>query len=244
MTKKAIIIDDEHLSRALIREYAEAFPELEIVAEAADGFEAMKCIRQYKPDLLFLDIQMPKINGFELLELLDEKPAVIFITAFDAYALQAFDANALDYILKPFDSERFNRAIHKFLAGHIPEISDEIISGNALRKGEFGRMVVKKSDRIIILPFAEICYVEAYDDYIKMHTASEVYVKKMTLSKVEEIDDAHTFIRVHRSYMVNSAYIGQIQAYEKESFRIILKDGRAVPLSKTGYQRLREQLRF
>src|SRR5678815_2256818 len=178
-----ILIDDEPLARAIIKEYAEAFPQLTIVQECNDGFEGLKAIMQHKPQLIFLDVQMPKINGFEMLELIEEPPAVIFVTAFDEYAIKAFESHAIDYLLKPFSRERFNKAIEKFLeqsensAPPAQSIPDSI----SLSPQQRQRVVVKTGGKIKIIPTDDIHYFEAADDYVRIHTKEGGFLKNRTM---------------------------------------------------------------
>lgn len=240
---KAILIDDEPLARALICEYLADHSEIEVVAQCGDGFEGLKAIHLHKPDLIFLDIQMPKISGFEMLELLDSPPAVIFTTAYDAYALKAFDNHALDYLLKPFSKERFDKALKKWTSGtmsvqtELQNKSIESIQPN--RPEESGRIVVKTQAGIKIIPVSEIHYLEAYDDYVKIFTTEGMFLKKKTLSYYENSLSAYDFIRPHRSYLISLQRIIKIEQPEKEVHVAYLKSGNRIPLSKQGYARLK-----
>ncbi|MBS1489438.1 MAG: response regulator [Bacteroidetes bacterium] len=238
---KIILIDDEPLARSLVKEYLRSFTQLTIVAECGDGFEGVKAIAQYQPDLIFLDIQMPKINGFEMLELVDNPPAVIFTTAFDEYALKAFEAHALDYLLKPFGRDRFEVAVNKFLNRKNillpPSFSEEIASPESQN-----RVVVKKGQNIIVLPLHKIFYLEAFDDYVKIFTAEGFYLKKKTMSFFEKTLDAHQFVRVHRSYLLNLQELTRIEPAEKDNHLALLKNGTRIPLSQPGYAKLKSVL--
>jgi len=239
-----ILIDDEPLARAIIREYAEAFPQLTIVQECNDGFEGLKAIMQHKPQLIFLDVQMPKINGFEMLELIEEPPAVIFVTAFDEYAIKAFESHAIDYLLKPFSRERFNKAIEKFLeqsensAPPAQSIPDSI----SLSPQQRQRVVVKTGGKIKIIPTDDIHYFEAADDYVRIHTKEGGFLKNRTMAHFEKSLDANVFVRTHRSFIVNVQQITRIDPYEKESWIAILKNGTQVSVSKSGHARLKQVL--
>lgn len=239
-----LIVDDEELARSMVRECLQAWPQATDIRECGDGFDALKAIQQQKPDLIFLDIQMPKINGFELLELLDEPPAVIFCTAYDEYALRAFEANAVDYLLKPFSQERFDKAFQKFLQSpekiteHISQLKDS--TGKSQTEGN--RIVVKHHGNIRIIPAAEVLCVEAWDDYVKIHTAEHVFVKKQTLSWYEKSLPESQFLRVHRSFLVNMTQITAIEPGEGDNKEVRLKNGYHVPASRSGYQRLKEKL--
>ena len=242
---KAIIIDDEPLARSLVREYLQSYPDIEIAAECNDGFEGVKAIQQFAPDMIFLDIQMPKINGFEMLELLDDKPGVIFTTAFDEYAIKAFEARAIDYLLKPFSRERFDMAMQKWINSK-PQVRakvlEKLIDTPQAHAEEQNRIVVKNGNKIRIIPVHDIFYLEAYDDYVKIYTADGYQLKKKTMSHYEKILNPSDFIRVHRSYILNIKQITRIDAYDKTNHIAILKDGAKIPLSRTGYLKLKEVL--
>jgi two-component system, LytTR family, response regulator len=241
-----ILIDDEPLARSLVAEYLQAYPEIKIMHECNDGFEGVKAIAQHKPDLIFLDIQMPKINGFEMLELLDQPPAVIFTTAFDEYAMKAFETHAIDYLLKPFSKERFDKAIQKWLQQRNQiepkTITQTLISEEIRQPEERNRIVVKEGSNIRIIPVHEINYIEAYDDYVKIFTQKEMYLKKKTLSFYEQSLDSAQFVRVHRSYLIQLNQLTKIEPLEKDSHIALLKTGAKIPLSKTGYAKLKTVL--
>jgi two-component system LytT family response regulator len=240
---RVVLIDDEPLARSLVKEYLRGFPEFEIVAECGDGFEGVKAITQIKPDLLFLDVQMPKINGFEMLELLETAPAVIFTTAFDDYALQAFERHAVDYLLKPFSQERFDKAIQKWKQQqHAGEKNTTALLENNSTPEERLRIVVKKGANIVILPIHTVHYVEAFDDYVKIHTAAGFYLKKKTMTHYEQVLDPRQFVRVHRSYLMNLQELTRIEPAEKDNHLALLKSGAKLPLSQSGYQKLKEVL--
>ncbi|WP_339793333.1 response regulator, partial [uncultured Imperialibacter sp.] len=187
---KVILIDDEPLARSMVKEYLSAYADIAIVDECNDGFEGVKAIAQHKPDLIFLDIQMPKINGFEMLELVENPPAVIFTTAFDEYAIQAFEQHALDYLLKPFSKERFDKAIQKWRGqqGGAQQGTTELLENTSLPEERL-RIVVKKGSNIVILPIQTVHYLEAYDDYVKIHTKEGFYLKKKTMGHFEKVLD-------------------------------------------------------
>lgn len=240
---KAIIIDDEPLARQLIGAFLKAYKDIEVVAECGDGFEGFKTIQELNPDLIFLDVQMPKLNGFEMLELLDKKTSVIFTTAFDAYAMKAFEAHALDYLLKPISKERFDTAIQKWmrLAANKETPAFENVQANVY-EGYQHRIVVKDNGRIRIIPAQDIHYIEANDDYIKIVTNDGSYLKKSTLSHIEQTLDPQQFIRVHRSYLVPVTQLVRIEPYEKESHIAILQCGAKVLVSKSGMAKLKSTL--
>jgi two-component system LytT family response regulator len=239
---KTIIIDDEPLAASIVQEYLSEFPQFEIVKVCQDGFEGLKAVQQFQPDLIFLDVQMPKITGFEMLELVENPPAVIFTTAFDEFAVKAFDAMAIDYLLKPFSMSRFSQAIDKFL-------QQFLVENNATKSEEFSglaekreRLVVRIKNEIKIIPTAQVVYFEAEDDYIAIHTQSGKYLKKMTMKSLEEAMDPSKFVRVHRSFILNVDQIAKIEPYERENYLVKLLNGGQVPVSKSGYSRLRQVL--
>ncbi len=239
---KTLIIDDEPLAASLVQEYLEEFDQFEIVQICQDGFEGLKAIQAFQPDLIFLDVQMPKITGFEMLELLDHPPAVIFTTAFDEYAVNAFDAKAIDYLLKPFSKNRFDQAIQKFLNQYESLQSESKSEKLALLAEKRDRLVVRVKNEIKIIPTHEVFYFEAEDDYIAIHVGSGKYLKKMTMKALEEAMDPARFVRVHRSYLLNINQIAKIEPYERENYLVKLRSGGQVPVSKTGYSRLRQVL--
>jgi two-component system LytT family response regulator len=241
--KKVIIIDDEPLARGLIKKYLEKHPNYEVIDECGDGFEASKSILKYNPDLIFLDIQMPRISGFELLEILENPPSVIFTTAFDEFALKAFESNAIDYLLKPFSIERFNKALSKFEAmkpdqGQLKKMLHEVLPLHI----EQERIVVKNGADIRVVPIAEIVYFEAMDDYVKIFTQNGMFMKKQTLSYFEKTLEDKGFVRVHRSILLNSSELHRIEPGEKDHYLAVLKSGKKISLSRQGYGRLREKL--
>jgi two-component system LytT family response regulator len=243
--KKVIIIDDEPLARSMVIEYLQQYPQLELMQECNDGFEGIKAIMQHQPDLIFLDIQMPKINGFEMLELVDQPPAVIFTTAFDEYAIKAFEAHAIDYLLKPFSRERFDKAIKKWMdqQDSAPTAAtQELLEVASLSPSQSQRIVVKNGSKIKIIPVPDVQYLEAADDYVKIHTTDGYYLKNKTMSHFERSLDTQQFVRSHRSYIVNVQHITRIDPYEKDGHIAILKTGAKVPVSKTGYVKLRQVL--
>lgn len=237
---KVIIIDDEFLARSLVKEYLKAFPQLELIAECADGFEGLKAIQEYEPDLIFLDIQMPKISGFEMLELVENPPAVIFTTAFDEYAIRAFETHAVDYLLKPFDQARFNKAVQKFLAQHKPETEPtQALLNDVQLPGSNSRIVVKNGSKIKIIPVQEVLYLEAADDFVKIFTKEGYFLKNKTMAFFESFLPADMFVRSHRSFIVNIHEITRIDPYEKDGHVAILKNGAKINVSRNGYGKLK-----
>lgn len=243
---KAVIIDDEPLAVSIVKDYLKDYKDVTIMQECGNGFEGVKAIAEHQPDIVFLDIQMPKINGFEMLELIDEPPHIIFTTAFDEYALKAFEANAVDYLLKPFSKERFDKAMQKWMEKKAESIdtsaTKELIESVAKQPEEHLRVVVKQGSNIRILPVQEIHYFEAYDDYVKIHTANDTFLKKKTMAYFEKTLNISEFVRVHRSYIVQLSQITRIEPMGKDSHVALLKSGVRVSLSKSGYSRLREVL--
>jgi two-component system LytT family response regulator len=242
---KVVLIDDEILARSIVKEYLQRHPQLELVAECGDGFEGIKAIQQYQPDLIFLDIQMPKINGFEMLELIEQPPSVIFTTAFDEYAIKAFEAHAVDYLLKPFNQERFNRAIAKWMEQKNAVIENhtaELLETASQFPSQSNRVVVKNGSKIKIIPVHDILYLEAADDYVKIHTNEGYFLKNKTMNHFEQVLDKQQFVRSHRSYIVNVTQITRIDPYEKDNHVAVLRQGPKVPVSRGGYGKLKSVL--
>ena len=240
---KVLIVDDEPLATEIVKEYLAEYPQFEIIKVCHDGFEGLKALQTSKPDLMFLDVQMPKLNGFELLELVEDSPAVIFTTAFDQYALKAFDTHAVDYLLKPFSKARFAKSIEKFLQLEQTVALKEMLESEERTHQEAAqRVVLKVKNEIKIIPVPEIKYLEANDDYVNIFTKEGKFLKNKTLSYFEKSLPPDSFVRVHRSYMVNIAEITKIEPYEKEGYLLKLKGGESVPVSKTGYPRLKSIL--
>jgi two-component system LytT family response regulator len=243
---RVVIVDDEAPARELLREYLAADDDCEIAAECANGFEAVKAVAQHDPDLLLLDIQMPKLDGFEVLELLDRSPIVVFVTAHDEHALRAFEVHALDYLLKPFSQDRFRQVLDrvKHAAGH-RDRSAVAVAGMAasLRARPLQRVVVRGDDGTIqVVPVARIDYAEAADDAILIATDGVKLRKQQPISELAQQLDPARFVRIHRAYLVNIERIEKIEIYAKDSRVAILRDGTKLPVSRSGYQRLRELL--
>ncbi|SDS26232.1 two component transcriptional regulator, LytTR family [Mucilaginibacter mallensis] len=245
--KRALVIDDEPLARMVVLEYLQAFnDQIEVMQECNDGFEGLKAIHQYQPDLIFLDVQMPKINGFEMLELVENQPSVIFTTAFDEYAIKAFEAHAVDYLLKPFSKDRFNKAVEKYLA-QSPSVkpakqTEELLEAVSQSPAQHERIVVKTGTKVKIIPVSDVIYLQADDDYVSVFTQEGSYLKNKTMNFFEQTLDPRYFVRVHRSYMVAIQQITRIDPYEKDSHLAILKSGAKIPVSKTGYVKLKQVL--
>jgi len=241
----AVIVDDEELARAVIREMLRAHPEIEVLGECANGFEAVKMVSERKPDLLFLDIQMPKLDGFEVLELVGSNIAVIFATAYDQHALRAFEVHAVDYLLKPVSADRFEAALERArqrlgapLAAPIAELA-----AAAREPGHYAeRIVVKDGTRVHIIPVAKLDYVEAQDDYVALASQGKKHLKQQTISSLEALIDPKDFLRIHRSCIVNLERVSKVEPYGKDSHVAILSDGSRLPVSRAGYARLRAVL--
>jgi two-component system, LytTR family, response regulator len=245
MKIKTIIIDDEDLARALVRSFLKAFEHIEILAEASDGFQGLKLIQEHKPDLIFLDIQMPKITGLEMLELVENPPHVIFSTAYDQYALQAFEKNAIDYLLKPYSKERFQKAVEKAVSQisstSSPSLNIQEIKSELLEEKTLDKIVVKNANKIEVISLPEIYMVEAYGDYIWIHTLNQKYLKQQTMKSIEK-QLGSGFMRVHRGYIVNLDYIDKLELFGNQSYLLILKNKLKVDISKAGYKELKERL--
>jgi two-component system LytT family response regulator len=243
MSSKVIIIDDEPLARSIVIEYIQHFPDLIVSQVCSNGFEGIKAIQQYKPDLIILDIQMPKINGFEMLELIENPPAVIFATAFDEYAIKAFEAHAIDYLLKPFNQDRFEKAIKKWreqknsAAGE--KQTKQLLDDVSLTAPQNQRIVIKDGSKIKIISLQDIFYLEAADDFVKVFTKEGYFLKNKTMSHFEQVLDPSQFVRSHRSYIINLQQITRIDPYEKDNHIAILRSGAKVPVSRTGYPKLK-----
>jgi two-component system LytT family response regulator len=244
---KAIIIEDEKLARNLILEYLRDYSDIQVTGEYENGFSGLKAINELKPDLVFLDIQMPKLNGFEMLEVLDHKPVIIFTTAFDQYAIKAFEFNAADYLLKPYSQERFSEALKKarerLISGDV-NITDKLINHIDKQKEIINRIVVRSRSNIHVIPVDKISYIKAEDDYVMLYTLDGKFLKQKTMKYYEDHLPPEDFVRIHRSYITRLSEISQMQLYEKDSYIVILKDGTKLPVSKSGLPRLKNMLDF
>jgi two-component system, LytTR family, response regulator len=241
----AIIVDDEELARAMLRELLKKHREIEVLGECGNGFEAVKMVTERKPDLLFLDIQMPKLDGFEVLELVGTDIAVIFATAYDQHALRAFEVHAVDYLLKPVAPERFEAALEraKQRVGQPASPSINQLAAAMREPGQFvERIVVKDGARVHIIPVAKLDYVEAQDDYVALASQGKKYLKQQTISSIESLLDPKNFLRIHRSYIVTLERVSKVEPYGRDSHVAILTDGSRLPVSRSGYARLRAVL--
>ncbi len=249
MTEKlrTIIVEDEELARSLMKSFLQSNDKIEIIAECENGFEGIKTINELKPDLVFLDIQMPKITGFEMLELLEHKPQIIFATAYDDYALKAFEFNAADYLLKPYSKERLFEAVDKVAAkiekeGNVSDVAEKV--SNFPREEFLDRIVVKDRHKIHIVPVDQVRYIESMDDYVMIYTKTGRHLKQKTMKYFEAALNPKNFTRIHRSYIVKVDEITEIQQYEKESYIVILHDKTKLKVSKTGYKNLKGVLNY
>ncbi len=246
---KVIIIDDEKLARDIILAFLKPYQRLEVVATCENGFEGIKAIVQHQPDLVFLDVQMPKLNGFEMLELLDKLPMVIFSTAYDNFAIKAFELSAADYLLKPYSQKRFNEAVekalhaleHQITSKNIPALLD---SRRKVAPESLDRIVVRHGNKIIIIPSHTIECIEAADDYVVIHSEGRKILKQITMKYLEDSLPSAIFVRVHRSYIINIEQIDKIEAYSKDGYVALLKNGIAASVSRTGYNNLKTILNF
>jgi two-component system, LytTR family, response regulator len=237
-----IIIDDEPLARQLLRNYLAGVPGIEIIGECENGFDALKAIQDKQPDLIFLDIQMPKLDGFELLEVLDPKPQIIFTTAFDQYAIKAFEMNALDYLLKPFSKERLLKALEKALTKTgTPSLHGKLQQQIDEEPKTLERVITRLGAKITVIPIDKIWYLEAADDYVMIFSELGNHLKEKTMKYFEEHLPREQFIRIHRSYIVNLNEIKSLELYTKDSYLAILKNGVKLKVSSEGYRKLREK---
>jgi len=238
---KVAIVDDEEPARKLLREYLSAYDDVEIVSECANGFEAVKAVTDLKPDLLLLDIQMPRLDGFEVLELIGHEVDVIFVTAYDKYALRAFEVHAVDYLLKPFSSDRLREALdhaRKRLATK-EKLPVEDLAASARPAGaKLERVLIRDGSNVHVIPVSKLDYVEAQDDYVCFRSEGKRYLKQQTLGDVETVLDPSQFVRIHRSYILNIDRLARLELYAKDSHAAILRDGTRFPVSRSGYARL------
>ncbi|HKW99520.1 MAG TPA: LytTR family transcriptional regulator DNA-binding domain-containing protein [Bryobacteraceae bacterium] len=240
----AMIVDDEELARKALTELLASHPEIEVLAECANGFEAVKAVSARKPDLLFLDIQMPKLNGFEVLELVGPDIAVVFVTAYDQYAMRAFEVHAVDYLLKPFGCARFEEALAraKSRLGQLMPAPQELAAAARPPAQYLERIAVRDGAQVHIIPVSRLDFAEAQDDYVALHSAGKKHLKQQTISSLEASLDATRFVRIHRSYIVNLERVAKIEPYTKDSRVVVLSSGAQLPVSRAGYARLKALL--
>lgn len=242
---RVIVVDDEELARALLRELLAAHEDVEIVAECGNGFEAVKAVTEKKPDLLLLDVQMPKLDGFDVLELIGADVPVIFTTAFDQYAIKAFQVHAVDYLLKPFGAERLAEAL---VRARSRILSRETLPAKALvseartSRTPLERILIRDKADVHVIPVAKIDYFEAQDDYVSLKVGDRNLLKEQTLSELEQLLDPNRFVRIHRRYLLNVARLAKIEQSVTDSRVAILQDGTELPISRSGYGKLREIL--
>ena len=242
---RAVVVDDEQLARQVLREFMTSHPEIELIAECANGFEAVKTVAEQKPDLMFLDIQMPKLDGFEVLELIGNDTAVVFVTAYDSYAIKAFEVHAVDYLLKPFGADRFEAALARAkqrLGGKLPESAPpaaELAAAARPPAQYLDRIAVRDGTRVFIIPVAKLDYAEAQDDYVALAADGKKHLKQQTISSLESALDPSRFMRIHRSYIVNLERVVKVEPYAKDSHVAVLTGGAQLPVSRAGYARLR-----
>jgi two-component system LytT family response regulator len=242
---RVLVVDDETLARSILIEHLGKVPDVEVVGQAANGFEAVKLTEELNPDLIFLDIQMPKLSGFEVLELLAERaPAVIFTTAFDEYALRAFEVHAVDYLLKPVEPSRLSAAVERAaerLRNRTPPPSAHELSAAARPPGRaLERVLIRHEGRVHVLPLERIDFIEAQDDYLSFAIQGKRLRKQQTMSELESQLDASRFVRIHRSFILNIERLARIDLYGKDSWLAILADGTKLPMSRTGHAKLKE----
>jgi two-component system LytT family response regulator len=243
---KIAIVDDEELARKLLREYLAEFEDVEVVAECANGFEAVKAVTDLKPDLLLLDIQMPRLDGFEVLELVGREVSVIFVTAYDKYALRAFEVHAVDYLLKPFSAERLREALNRArsrLNAKQPLPATQLMAAARAPGTRLERVAIRDGANVHVLPVSKIDYVEAQDDYVCFRSEGKGLLKQQTLGEVETALDPAQFVRIHRSYILNIDRLAKLELYAKDSYAAILRDGTRLPVSRSGYSRLNAVLK-
>jgi two-component system, LytTR family, response regulator len=246
---RIVLIDDEAPAREIVKHYLKEIESVEIIAECSDGFSGLKTISELKPDLVFLDIQMPRLTGIELLEVLTEKPEIIFCTAYDQYAIRAFELNAIDYLMKPFPQRRFNEAVRKAIEkirsgkGN-KEAANKLLAKKPEPMQPANRVVVRKGNSINVIPLEQIRYVEAQDDYVMIYYSAGKALKQQTMKSFEDSLPKSDFIRIHRSYIVNVVEIKKIEPYGKDSHVAVLNSGDKLPVSRTGYKQLKEDLNF
>ncbi len=243
---RAIIVDDEALARASLREALGQFKDIEIIKECANGFEVIREVLQSKPDMIFLDIQMPRLAGFDVVELLGkEAPFIVFVTAYDEYALRAFEAEALDYLLKPVTVERLEKSIRRLrekLQTRVPPQMEQFIEHHLARSAPLTRILIRDGTDVHIIPVEDMIYCEAQEDYVRIYTKNRSYLKLERMSNLEKTLDPRHFCRIHRSYLLNIDCLAKIEPYSKDSRIAKLKDGKALPISRSGYNRLMELL--
>lgn len=247
-TYSALIIDDEPPARAVVRSFLKKHPSIKIAGECSNGFEALKTIQEENPDLLFLDVQMPKVSGLELLEVLDNAPVVVFSTAYDQYALKAFEMSAVDYLLKPYSQARFDQAMQKVMEqlknGQTTRTSELIKAHSEGKKDLLQRVVVKTGNKMHVIPVGQIRFIEASEDYVMIHAEKSRHLKAQTMHYYESHLEPSHFVRIHRSYIVNVNFVERLEPYDKDTYVAIMTEGQRLKISRTGYRKLKETLNF
>jgi two-component system LytT family response regulator len=244
----ALIIDDEPPARAVVGSFLTQHQSIRIIGECSNGFEALKAIQELHPDLLFLDVQMPKVSGLELLEVLDEIPVVVFSTAYDQYALKAFELSAVDYLLKPYSQSRFNQAMERVME-HLKHgkrtDAQEIIKHHAKESNSIlERVVVKTGNKMHVIPAEKVRYIEANEDYVMIYAENSRHLKAQTMKFYETHLNPSLFVRIHRSYILNVNFVERLEPYDKDTYIAILTEGQRLKISRTGYRKLKETLNF
>ncbi len=245
-----IIVDDENPARELIKNFLKPYDEFVVIDEAANGFDGCLKINQHKPDLVFLDVQMPKLSGVEVLDLLEKPfPFVIFSTAYDQYAVQAFEKNALDYLLKPYNKDRFKRAIEKFIEKFNNKISspnktDQLLEGIQAKDETINRIPVRSGSKIHVLKLEEVKFIEAQDDYIKIHSTKGAFLKQQTMKHMEQNLPDDVFVRIHRSYILNINFLNQLEIYDRYGYTAVTSDNSKLPVSRQGVNKLKKAIQM
>ena len=235
---RCIVVDDEPIARNVIKDYLKDDPLIEVIGECGNGADAVLMVLDKKPDLVFLDIQMPEMDGFQVIDAVGVKklPFIIFVTAYDQYAIQAFEINALDYLLKPFDDDRFFRSIERakeFIIAN-KNMKSELTNliGNVKNKDPYlKRLLIKSEGRFILLKTDEIKYIESASDYVHVFSGDESYLIRETMHSLEDRLDPRIFVRIHRSFIVNIDFIREFQPWDKNNYIVILKDGKELKMS-------------
>lgn len=247
-TFTALIIDDEPPARAVVRSFLGQHPFIKVTGECSNGFEALKAIQEQKPDLIFLDVQMPKVSGLELLEVIDEPPVVVFSTAYDQYALKAFEMSAVDYLLKPYSQVRFNQAMEKVMTqlqkGEKTDTKKLVQKHSEENQSNLERVVVKTGTKMHVIPAGKIRFIEASEDYVMIYTEGSRHLKAQTMRFYETHLNNEQFVRIHRSYIVNINFVERMEPYDKDTYVAIMNEGQRLKISRTGYRKLKETLNF
>ena len=244
-----IIVDDEKPARDLVRSFLSQHDEFVIIDEADNGFDGCLKINKHKPDLVFLDVQMPKLTGIEMLDLLEKPlPQIVFSTAYDQFAVQAFEKNAIDYLLKPYNQERFDKALSKLISTSVPSVNEDPPDyeqlGNLDESNILKRIPVRSGSRIHVLRLEDIRYIEAQDDYIQLHSSKGKFLKQNTMKYMEENLPADQFVRIHRSFILNIGYLNQLEVYDRHGYTAILSENEKLPVSRTGAVKLKKLIRM